>query len=164
MTISISDENTGSRILFLQSNGSLTIEPIEEIIIPVIEVSIRRCDPEDPLREPPETEFSKVIALVDTGATGIYIDEDCAIRLGLIPHPTYRSTIQSATTTAEAAVYYAQIFLHNNNHQNIQATQMYPVPLRKNGRAYDLVLGMNLISNGKLIIDFRKNLYQLDIG
>jgi len=98
--------------------------------------------------------------LIDTGAEGVYIDEDFAKRNGFLSEKTM--TVYSAAATTTEPVYPALFELSESSSHYRQFAEFTSVPLRKNGRQYDAVLGMQLLSNGVLVMDFDSHTYRFE--
>lgn len=150
----------GAPIHFLQEGERLSDTAERAPIIPVIRISILPALPSSPNIAVPGTSPLEVTALIDTGAEGVYIDEDFAKQNGFLSEKTM--TVYSAAATTIEPVYPALFELPESSSHYRQFAEFTSVPLRKNGRQYDAVLGMQLLSNGVLVMDFDSHTYRFE--
>lgn len=148
----------GSPILFLNSDHSLSSKPAENGLIPVVRVSIRPAFLAERFKADPNRDPIDVLALIDTGADLVYIDHEFAVQNGFETNET--AMVSGATGTQQQNVYPALFKLCDDAEHPTQAALFTSAPLRKNGRNYDLILGMQLLSNGVLIMDFDSHTYR----
>ncbi|WP_143515087.1 MULTISPECIES: retropepsin-like aspartic protease [unclassified Pseudomonas] len=142
----------GTPILFLRPDGSLVSGPMDEGLVPVLRVSIRPAFLHDTMNADPTLDAITALALVDTGADYQYIDEDFAERHGFSSNQT--TVVQGATHTSEQKVHPALFALADYLGHPTHAADFTSSPLRRNGRRYDLILGMRFLSHGTLTMDF----------
>ncbi|WP_225806685.1 pepsin/retropepsin-like aspartic protease family protein [Pseudomonas fulva] len=115
---------------------------------------------EDRLKSDPSKEAIDALALIDTGADLLYIDEDFASQHGFATNES--ATVSGATSTQQQAVYPALFKLCDDTGHSTQGALFTSAPLRQNGRKYDLILGMQLLSNGILVMDFDSNTFRFE--
>lgn len=147
----------GTPILFLRPDGTLSSTPMDQALVPVLRVSIRPAFLYDKLNSDPTLDSITVLALVDTGADYQYIDVDFAERHGFASNQT--TFVQGATHSSEQKVHPALFALADYHGHPTLAADFTSTPLRRNGRQFDLVLGMRFLSNGTLTMDFSKMLF-----
>ena len=152
----------GAQILFMKHDGSVTAEPFDPII-PVLRLSIRPAALENTFTSAPGTDHIIVNALIDTGADGVFIDEEFAERHGFLSSGT--TIVQSASHTSMQSVYPALFQLVDDaaGHYT-QAASFTSSPLRKNGRKYDVVLGTLFLCNGSLVMDFPSRIFRFEFA
>lgn len=150
----------GAPIYFLRPDGALASTPMDDALIPVVRISIRPAFLEDKLSSDPSVDSIDAIALVDTGADHVFIDEDFAERHGFLSNET--ATVHGATSTTQQKIHPALFKLPEEAGHHTQAANFTSSPLRRNGRKYDVVLGMKLMSNGVLVMDFKSGVYRFE--
>ncbi len=150
----------GAPIFFLRPDGSLATAPMDYDLVPVVRISIRPAFLEDRFNSDPSLESIDAIALVDTGADHVFIDEDFAARHGFLSDST--STVQGATSTTIQKVHPALFKLPDEINHPTMSAEFTSSPLRRNGRKYDVVLGMRLLSRGVLVMDFRSGVFRFE--
>jgi len=150
----------GTPVYFLRPDQTLSPTARDNQIIPVVRVSIRPAFLDDRFNADPSKEAIDALALIDTGADLLYIDEDFALQHGFETNET--ATVSGATSTQQQAVYPALFKLCDDTGHHTQAALFTSAPLRQNGRKYDLILGMQLLSNGVLVMDFDSNTFRFE--
>ncbi|WP_162884843.1 retropepsin-like aspartic protease [Pseudomonas syringae] len=150
----------GAPIFFLQPDGALASAPMNSDLIPVVRISIRPAFLDDRFKSDPSMESIDAIALVDTGADHVYMDEDFAACHRFLSDST--STVHGATGTTLQKVHPALFKLADEASHPTMAAEFTSAPLRRNGRNYDIVLGMRLLSHGVLVMDFRSGIYRFE--
>lgn len=150
----------GAPVFFLRPDQTLSSTARDNQIIPVVRVSIRPAFLNDRLKADSSREAIDALALIDTGADLMYIDEDFAVQHGFETNET--ATVSGATGTRQQAAYPALFKLCDDTKHYTQAALFTSSPLRKNGRKFDLILGMQLLSNGVLIMDFDSHTYRFE--
>ena len=161
--MSKSSENSelkGAPIHFLQEGERLTETAERHPVIPVITISIQPADPSNPFNSLPGSKRFNITALVDTGADGVYLDSDFAERNGFQSNRT--ATVFSASATTQEKVYPTLFELPESASHFLQTADFVASPLRKNGRKYDAILGMQLLSNGILTMDFDSKVFRFE--
>lgn len=134
-------------ILFLDRAGSAGAPHYHAA--PVIQVGLR-FDPQHGSGARAITSPPVRPALVDTGADLNYLDEALIGELGL---PFVRNaSVAGATSTVGSTSHIGHLFLHAHQHQI--ETDFVSAPLRKNGRQFDVVLGILFLRLGVLHMDF----------
>ena len=157
---SASSQAKGAPIYFLQQGDRLSDTAERNPIIPVVRILLQPALPSKPFDPIPGTPLLEITALIDTGAEGVYIDEDFARQHGFLSERTM--TIHSASATTIEPVYPALFILQGSSTHFKQAAEFASVPLRKNGRRYDAILGMQFLSNGVLVMDFDSRTYRFE--
>jgi len=148
----------GGQILFMKNDGSVTPEPFDPII-PILRVSIKPVSLEDEFNAMASADHIVVDALVDTGADGVFIDEDFAEKHGFVA--SGMTEVSSAGHTGMHKIYPAHFQLVDDAAAHFtQTARFISNPLRKNGRKYDLVLGTLFLCNGTLIMDFPNKIFR----
>ncbi len=142
----------GAPILFLRPDGTLASGPRDQALVPVVRVSIRPAFLHDRYKGDSSLDAIDVLALIDTGADYQYIDEDFAQKHGFLSDQT--TMVQGATHSSEQKVHPGLFRLSDYPEYPTQATDFTSASLRKNGRQYDVILGMRFLSHGKLTMDF----------
>ncbi|NIE72989.1 retroviral-like aspartic protease [Pantoea sp. Ap-967] len=150
----------GAPINFLQPGETITNLPVSQPTIPVVRMVMQPALPSSPSHEVPGSNRYEITALIDTGAAGVYIDEDFAKQHGFISERT--TTVHSAAATTIEPVYPALFELPESSSHYRQSAEFVSVPLRKHGRSYDAVLGMQFLSNGILLMDFDSNTFRFE--
>ncbi|MDI3371652.1 retropepsin-like aspartic protease [Pseudomonas sp. V104_10] len=150
----------GSPVFFLRPDLTLSPTAQDNQIIPVVRVSIRPAYLDDRLNADPSKEAIDALALIDTGADLVYIDEDFAKQHGFETNET--ATVSGATSTQQQAIYPALFKLRDDVMHPTQAAAFTSAPLRRNGRQYDLILGMQMLSNGILVMDFDSKIFRFE--
>jgi len=108
----------------------------------------------------PGTEETTLYALLDTGADMVYIDKAFAEQQGFLSNTT--ALVQGASLTSTEKVYKALFKLCDLKSHNTQAADFTSAPLRENGRKFDVIVGMQLLSNGMLVLDFDSGVYRFN--
>jgi predicted aspartyl protease len=152
--------SNGAPIYFLRPDNTLSATPWDQGLIPVVRVSIRPAYLHDRSSSDPSLESIDAIALIDTGADYVYIDEDFATRYNFQSDSTM--DVQGATGTTHQKVHPALFKLVEETNHPTMAAEFTSAPLRRNGRRYDIVLGMRLLSNGVLVMDFDSGVYRFE--
>lgn len=150
----------GAPIYFVQPGERITNLPVSEPTIPVIRMVIQPAIPSSPFQEVPGSGRFEITALIDTGATGVYIDEDFAKQCGFLSERTM--TVHSAASTTIEPVYPALFELPESSSHYKQSAEFTSVPLRRHGREYHAILGMQFLSNGILFMDFDSNTFRFE--
>lgn len=152
--------NVGTPVFFLRPDQTLSPTARDHQIVPVVRVSIRPAFLDDRFKSDPSKEAIDALALIDTGADLLYIDENFALQHGFETNES--ATVSGATSTQQQAVYPALFKLCDDSGHRTQAALFTSAPLRQNGRKYDLILGMQLLSNGVLVMDFDSHTYRFE--
>jgi hypothetical protein len=150
----------GAQISFLRPDGSLSAIPDHCPLTPVIRVSIRPASLENPKSALLGTEETTLYALLDTGADLVYIDKYFAERHGYLSNST--AMVQGASLTSEEKIYKALFKLCDLKSHSTQSADFTSAPLRENGRKFDVIVGMQLLSNGMLVMDFDSGVYRFN--
>ncbi len=150
----------GSPILFLRPDQTLSPTPRDNAIVPVVRVSIRPALLDDQLSADLTREPVDALALIDTGADYLLIDEGFAELHGFQTNET--AMVKGSTHTREQQKYPALFKLSDDTHLVTRAGIFTSIPLRKNGHSFDVVLGMQLLSNGILVMDFDSNTFRFE--
>ncbi|WP_047933876.1 retropepsin-like aspartic protease [Pseudomonas putida] len=153
-------QGKGAPIYFLQQGDQLTETAERSPITPVVRILLQPALPSSPFDPIPGAPLHEMTALIDTGAEGVYIDEDFANQNGFLSERTM--TVHSASATTIEPVYPALFILQGSSTHYKQAAEFTSVPLRKNGRHYDAILGMQFLSNGVLVMDFDSHTYRFE--
>ncbi|ATP44436.1 hypothetical protein CR511_10390 [Pseudomonas putida] len=143
---------TGTPILFLRPDDTLSSGPKDQALVPVVRVSIRPAFLHDKFNGDPTVDAIDALALIDTGADYQYMDSDFARRHGFLSDE--ETLVQGATNSSQQKVHPALFKLSDYAGYPTQAADFTSAPLRENGRKYDLILGMRFLSNGTLTMDF----------
>lgn len=151
----------GTPILFLRPDGTLASTPMDQAMVPVLRVSIRPAFLHDKFNADPTLDAITALALVDTGADYQYIDEDFAEHHGFKSNQT--TIVQGATHSSEQKVHPALFALADYQGYPTLAADFTSSPLRRNGRQFDLILGMRFLSNGRLTMDFDSMLFRFTL-
>lgn len=150
----------GAPIFFLRPDQTLSTTACDNQITPVVRVSIRPAFLDDRFNADTSKEAIDALALIDTGADLVYIDEDFAVRHGFETNQS--ATVSGVNSTRVEAAYPALFKLCDDTNHYTQAGLFISSPLRRNGRKYDLILGMQLLSNGVLVMDFDSHTYRFE--
>ncbi|WP_223507834.1 MULTISPECIES: retropepsin-like aspartic protease [unclassified Pseudomonas] len=152
----------GAPIYFLRPDQTLALTPLDNALVPVVQISIRPAFLENKFEADPSKEAVNALALIDTGADYVYIDEDFAERNGFLSNADI--TVSGGTASSRQKVHPALFKLPDEVRHPTQAADFISAPLRKNGRKYDVILGMQLLSNGALIMDFGSNVFRFELN
>jgi len=90
----------------------------------------------------------------------VYLDSEFAERNGFQSNRT--ATVFSASATTQEKVYPALFELPESASHYLQTAEFISSPLRQNGRKYDAILGMQLLSNGILTMDFDSMIFRFE--
>ncbi|QPC93543.1 hypothetical protein [Mesorhizobium sp. INR15] len=100
------------------------------------------------LRNAPDTKHEVALGMIDTGASGAYVDTQLVEKLGA---PVLRpETVHGATSIIQTTLHSGIFEIENVKPLSLEYSA---TPLRATGRSYDVVLGRSVISLFKLEID-----------
>lgn len=150
----------GSPIFFLQPDQTLSPHPRDHSVVPVVRVSIRPALLADHLTADPERKPVDALALIDTGADYLLIDQAFADQHGFQSNSA--TTVRSSNGSREQKKYPGLFKLSDGSHQVTHAATLTSVPLRENGHNFDVILGMQFLSNGILVMDFDSNTFRFE--
>ncbi len=142
-------------IKFLQADGTTSNDPAG---IPVVDVALE-VDRSSEANSGRVFWLQKCLALIDTGADHNYVEETFSLPKNWTLLGTAR--VEGATSTVQGRHYKAEIMLT----ETLLAftSNFFTTPLRKNNRKYDVVLGRLFLSQGKLVMDYPKQLFFFEL-
>ena len=147
-------------ILFLRDDGSVHEGPPG---IPVVRCAVPTLS--EKVGSVTEMTFTDMAregcwAQVDTGAGESVIDETYARELNLTP--IGEVSLSGATGTRNQALYGNTFYLI---HSDIAVESIFvSAPLQTQGRKFKFILGMSAISQGALVMDFKRGVYEIDFS
>jgi len=145
------DMDQAVRIQFLQGNGSLTKTPVQNDVIPVVEVSVLMGGQEQAVKV-------SALALIDTGADHCCIDIGLANTLQL--EPAGFSSFSGVGGTIENAPYFNVVYeIRTPSGARLITATSVSAGLAETGRKYQLIFGMSFIQKGRLILDSKVDEY-----
>lgn len=149
---SVIDDNV-VRIKFVNRDGSVSDNPQEICLIPIIEFALTQ--------QLPCGSFCPAvsgIALIDTGADHSAIDRAFAESAGFIPTGT-TSPSGIGGTVHETNYYDLRYTVKTNGNQKSSDARYVAVPLIETGRLYQAIFGMSFLQTGRLIFDAKNHEY-----
>ncbi|WP_434577538.1 retropepsin-like aspartic protease [Pseudomonas sp. Z1-6] len=149
-------EDNVARIKFLNSDGTVSETPVGPDIIPVIEIHVAQDAGSG-------ATGAKCLALLDTGADGNCIDRDFVETLRFFSDGT-ASPSGASGIVLDANVYLIDYDIPTNSTNRQYRGRFVAMPLSKNGRNYQVLLGMAFIKNGRLIMDSKDNEYLFEFN
>lgn len=100
---------------------------------------------------------SRCVAMLDSGATGIYADPAIARKLDL---PVIKTdTVYAVGATHASNVYAATFWIDDLPDLSVEVQE---VPLRSQGQPYDIVLGRSFLTMFDFGFDLRKRAWKLE--
>lgn len=146
------------KIRFLNSDGSISDNPREMSLNPVIEFSItQRLSSGEVLPAVNGT------ALIDTGADHSAIDRTFAESAGFIPAGT-TSPSGVGGTVHETNYYDLRYTVKTNGGFQSSDARYVAIPMSENGRLYQAIFGMSFLQTGRLIMDSQAHDYFLEFN
>ncbi|MBC5038241.1 aspartyl protease family protein [Klebsiella variicola] len=137
------------KIQFMDLNGNISDTPLTPII-PVVKINISK-----PANMPVEQ-----YALIDTGATHSVIDTTLAdlLNLKIIDSTNIRGVTGTIPTTIREAA------IHIGSSATL-FTQLTASPLiqKSNESTYTIILGMDILSTGVVQLNFKENIFSIDL-
>lgn len=97
-------------------------------------------------------------ALIDTGADHTYIDSEYAKTLGLTAIGNALS--RGATSSIQSTCYLGHVFFPEAGRQF--ETDIIDIPLRANGRHYDVIIGRLILERASLHLDYKNQDFRLE--
>lgn len=141
------------RIKFVNSDGSISDNPREVSLHPVIEFSVTQH-----VASGESFPLIKGIALIDTGADHSAIDRDFAESAGFVPTGT-ASPSGIGGTVHEINYYDLRYTVKTNGSQKSADARYVALPLIGTGRLYQAIFGMSFLQTGRLIMDSKSHEY-----
>ncbi|EPJ6121781.1 retropepsin-like aspartic protease [Klebsiella aerogenes] len=138
------------QIKFMDFEGNINNTPLSPII-PVVKISISK-----PANTPVE-----LYALIDTGATHSVIDSTLAdaLNLRVIENTSIRSVTDTISTTIREAA------IHIGSSGTIFAPFIASPLIQSNEhKTHTVILGMDILSQGLVILNFKENSFSLDLS
>lgn len=139
------------KIKFLNSDGTVSDTPKEIDIIPVIEIHVAQDAGAG-------GRAAKCLAIIDTGADHTCVDQDFVENLGFCPDGT-ASPSGTSGNVLDAKVYPIDYDIPTNSINRQYRGRFVAMPLSRNGRKYQVLLGMSFINKGRLIMDSKDDIY-----
>jgi hypothetical protein len=141
------------RIKFANSDGSVSDNPREMSLHPVIEFSLTQCLPGG-------SSLPSVngVALIDTGADHSAIDRAFAEAAGFVPTGT-ASPSGIGGIVQETSYYDLRYSIKTNGGNKSSDARYVAIPLIETGRLYQAIFGMSFLQTGRLIMDAKSHDY-----
>ncbi|WES67205.1 retropepsin-like aspartic protease [Superficieibacter sp. HKU1] len=143
-------------VYFMTDDGEISLTPVHKAV-PVIPITFTAAD-KDNLNTAPNPEKHKyTMVLLDTGATGCFIDESFADDLDM---PVIKEiNVLGATSTIKSTVRATVMCFTDDG--RLFRQEVSTAPLSANGRKFLAAFGMEFLEHCSLTLDFENNKFEL---